>query len=145
MQRKSTGRVGATSQQQRQQPWKVGKVSRNQDVSSLAREPIAHSERRIVWLQICGRREFGQRVTGSPERLRGLAGAQLAAMPYDGGARASSRCFAGEACGVHFAALGKRPTRVDLGPDRFGMVNEEESQGRALGQSLLSLYDFACG
>jgi hypothetical protein len=100
----------------------------DQDVTSLAPEPIADPGRRIIRLEIGRRLEFGQRVAGAPERVGRLARAKLAAVPHDVRSRTAGCRLGCRARGLRFSQRGQRPARVDLGADRIGMVNQKQLQ-----------------
>jgi hypothetical protein len=53
-------------------------------------------------------------------------------MPHDGGTRAARRRLCGEMVDVRTPVLGKRASRIDLGPDRVAVMNKEKSQGSSL-------------
>ena len=115
-------------EQEIEQALEVWEVSGDQDVTGLASQPIADPGRRIVRLEIGRRFEFGERVASAPECLSGLAGAKLAAVPHDVWSRAAGRRFVCRVHGLRFSTRGQRPARVDLGADRFGMMNQEKLQ-----------------
>ena len=71
-----------------------------EDVPCFAPQPIAKPRRRILRLKIGYRFELGQSVTRPPERLSGLAGAKLAAVPYHGRPRSAGRGFGRRALGL---------------------------------------------
>jgi hypothetical protein len=115
-------------EQEREQTRQVWEVSSDQDVTGLASQTIANPGRRIVRLQIGRRLEFGERVAGAPERLGGLAGAKLAAVPDDLWPRASRGRLVSRACGLRFSKRRQRPARVDFWADRITVVNEKQLQ-----------------
>ena len=103
--------------------WPAMRRSRDSPLQS-----IAHARRRIVRLQIGRRREFRQGIARPPERQRRLARAKLAAVPHHRRLCAARRRLGGAALGLRFAARRQRPPRVVFWADRFGVVNEKESQ-----------------
>src|SRR5260370_368791 len=103
-------------------------VTRNEDVARLFAQPIADPFGRVFGLKVPCRRERCEGVAGAPERLGCLASAKLAAVPHDGWMRAARRGFGGETNDVFTTLLRKRAARIDLGPNRITVMNEENFQ-----------------
>ena len=79
-------------------------------------------------MKVARRRKGREGVAGAPECLGRLTGAKLAAMPHDRWARAARRGFGRETNDVLTPVFRKGASRIDLGPDRIAVMDEEESQ-----------------
>jgi hypothetical protein len=101
-------------------------MSRDRDISRFAAQTIANPLRRIVRLQIAGRREFRERVARAPDRFRRLLRAQLAAVPHDRRPGVIRGGASGDALDACDPSRRQRPARVDLGADRFPVMSQEQ-------------------
>ena len=97
----------------------------DQDVSRFAQQPIANPRRRVVRLKVAGCRKLCQRIAGPPERLGGLFRAKLAAVPHDRWHRTPRRRFRGKTLDLGTPLSRERTTKIDFGPDRFAVMNQE--------------------
>ena len=114
----------AAGDEYREKPRQVRKVPRQQDIARFTSQAVAHPLRRIVWLQIPSGGQFRQCVAGPPEFLRGLPGAQLAAVPHDLRLRAAACRQSGNALDLGPPFGRERPSRIDLRPYSRSMMNE---------------------
>ncbi len=106
----------------------MGEVSGEQDVARFSNQPVSNPVRRIIGLNIAGRRELSQRIAGAPERLGRLLGAKLTAVPDHSRFGAARRRFSCETLDRGASVLRERALRIHVGTDGFSMVNEKESQ-----------------
>jgi hypothetical protein len=107
----------------------VREVAREQHVARLGAETIAHPLRRIVGLKIFRRGEFRKRIARAPEFLRGFLRAELSAVPHDGRPSAAARRLRRNPHDVRPSGLRQRTTSVDVGADRFTVMDQENVHG----------------
>ena len=107
-------------------------VTGDEDVARLAAQAIANPLGRVFRLKIAGRRERCKGVAGPPECLGRLTGAKLAAVPHQRRMRAAGRGFGRQPDNILTAPFRQRAPRIDLGPNRVAVMDEEESQGSGL-------------
>jgi hypothetical protein len=101
-------------------------VSGDEDAARLAREAIVHPLWRIVRQQSTLRRQRREWIARFPEQLRGLARAQLAAVPDNIRLHAAFGGGGGEAVGGRAPHRRERTHRVDVRTDGVTVVNENQ-------------------
>lgn len=97
-----------------------------QDVPLFAAQPVANPRRRVVRLQIARGGQFGERVAGTPEHVRCLPCAQLAAVPHDGRLGGPSRGIGGHSLHRLAPVHRERAARIDIGPGGVAVMNEKK-------------------
>ncbi len=122
------------AQQEREQAGKMGVVSRDQNVPRFAAQPIAHPRGRVLRLEIARRRELCEWIARAPERVCRLLRAKLAAVPHDRGPDAERGGLGREAVNGVAPPGRQRTSRIDVGPDRIAVVDEDEAHGRYVTQ-----------
>src|SRR5262245_44138566 len=103
----------------------MGKMAGDQHIARLAAQAIADPFGAIVRLQIGGGTEWSKRIASSPEFLRRLPGAQLAAVPDDLGMGRARGRRGGDAHRVRRPCRRQRTTRVDVGTNGISVMDEE--------------------
>ena len=111
------------ARQEREQTRQMREMSGEQDVARFSMQPVANPMCGIIRLEIARRREISQRVARTPERLRGLLRAELAAVPDDRGFGSACRRVVRQALDGSLPDVGQRPARVDLGADRVAVMH----------------------
>ena len=101
-------------------------VTGDQHVARFATQAIANPLGGIVWLKVARRGKLRQRVAGPPESFGRLACAELAAVPHDRWSRAAGSRVSRRASHCQLADRRQRTPRVDLGPDRVAVMDEEQ-------------------
>jgi hypothetical protein len=108
-------------------------MTRNQDVPRLmfgspgfGPQLLSNPLGWIVWLQIPGGRELGERVARAPERLCGLLCPQLATVPDDVRPDASTGGHRSQLLDLGTPDCRQRAARIDVGADCVTVMNERE-------------------
>ena len=73
--------LGASIDEQTQQPFDVRHMTHEHDVPGFTDELVGHRVRGVGWLEPSRRCVFRRGVARAPKRLTGLTGAQLATVP----------------------------------------------------------------
>ena len=122
------GSLVAPADQEGQQAWKMGKVTRDQSIASFIFETVADAARWVVGLEIrrCGK--LRECIAGFPVLLRGLASAKLAAVPDDVGSSPTGGDLTSPSGRLLMAERREGPARVDLRTNGLGVVNEKQLQ-----------------
>ena len=94
-------------------------------VARLTNESVAHPFSRIGGLEPALGRKRRQRVAGAPERLSGLTGAQLPAVPDAHRLDAQPGRLEGEELGGRASASGEGTHRIFARKDGVGVVHEK--------------------
>jgi hypothetical protein len=105
------------------------KVTRDQNVTGFGAEACENPLRGVVWLEVARCRHWRKGVTGAPELLSCLAGAQLAAVPHQGRTRTTLGGFGGETRHLRPSALREGTPRIGFRSDSVAVVDEEQFHG----------------
>jgi hypothetical protein len=97
-------------------------MPRQQDLPFVTDESVTNPFRWIRRLQTSDRRELSGRIAGASERVRGLARAQLPAVPDDLGSDLASCGVGCQARRMRTAVGREGPLRIDRRLDRFSVV-----------------------